>query len=982
MEFHPLEAGAVGAGIGFGLGGVPGAIVGGLGGALSELAGLTISKVARGLGASDEVADWIGFGASLLYPASTLGKITEVSKPLTEVFERLPEAVKIGAKAFTTGLATGYIVEPYIEEEDGGSIPLGITALAGGSYLALRKFAPLGVFLLRASRRNLAKLTGGKFVPDILLPEEDTLRYGSIELPKVRKGKDFLKSLVDPFKRLDIEVAGNDSFQDILWDTKAVTSFVGYKVQELADKLAEANINVGSEISQKIGKALYKPFDKPIVEEADVIKRFQEYGIAPEIAEKLASPLKDFYLANTMIASVYNSMGGVPKSYLDFFGEGRIFQHTFGIKKKETEPVLELIKVAKGERLPEASGIETVSSTFKRGKAIKKKEVVEKIEQQFEDIYGRKMEEGDRFTLITDSGRELVFGKVKNPFTGKIELLLDLPPSKRHIYDLSAAALKTISDDLNLFRDLMVYDQFRKIGESMGLVSDKPITGYAKLPERAKGSIIKPYGTLSGKYVSPDMARLLRYYVNMRRYSPKARLTKSLSTMNRVFKNTFLTLNAKSYINALVGNFVLSFVNGLDPLEVLWHFSQSVGKKDGLYEEALRAGVFRKEWQYDQQAVIQSNKLKRLLLKDYGDEDKFGKLSKMIGAFDELMANWLSKSYGRIDDVFRYGTFRLLVEKKGMSVLEAARKSSLIYGYYGDLPLVIKTLRDTVMPFISFQWRIFPSLFKAFMQYPERYALTLLFIEGLQRQAFKEAYGDNWREGREFEKLVSPQYMQPHIAGLLGDFVRIPNIGELPSGYMYIGFLPWNMPLSVPQAQTDIGYYGFLPTVLIQNPVIRFISSLFTTVDPATGRKVFELAGPGRITASVIQSFLRTVAPSPAINHYLGELLAKEGWIDPVISWFNYYGTYPDGTPVGTAHMIWNTVAPSVLKFDPEFQLEMSLKRLSAIENKYKSQVKRALYRGAPEQVLVDRMEDLVRVYNKVWDDKIRIIDSYINSRL
>lgn len=545
--------------------------------------------------------------------------------------------------------------------------------------------------------------------------------------------------------------------------------------------------------------------------------------------------------------------------------------------------------------------------------------------------------------------------------------------------DIAASVFKTMREDGKTMRKLVFYDWVRNAAEPMGLISDTPKIGFVKLGEELERQgplVFKKFGTLTDKWVHPDVERALRAFAAMEDYVPKF---KTLATLNRIWKYGYLALNLKSYVNAFLGNMVLSFVNDIDPASVLYRGIRAyIGREDErLLALARRLGVLRKEIDIERELIQQMRATEEKLARARTWDWKPSKMKSLLEATEDFVSGKLIRLYSHIDDLFRTGAFLHLVDQ-GMAAEEAAQLAKHAYGYFEDMPVLVRSLRDTVVPFISFQFRIFPQLLRSFIDHPLRYAAIALFVEGLQRAAFKEMYGDAWDEGIDLEQLVNQEYMKPRPAGLLADFVRVPKMGDLPGGYMYIGFLPWNIPLSIPQLNTEVGgLTGILPLMLVQNPVIRFISGLTFHIDPATGRDVYKMAGPGRPGASAIQYALRTLAPSPGINHWLGQLFAKEGWLDPIISWFNYYGTYPDGQPVGTVHMLWNTIMPSILRYDPDYNTEMALYRLRAVEEEARRQLRKAVRRGAPEAVLTERLEDLERFYEENWQQKMKILESY-----
>jgi len=983
LEELVLQTGIAG-GIGAAIGGPPGAVAGAISGFTGYVVGYFAGKSSQGLFDLDEKeAEIVRRFVEVAMPTKAVGSMTMLGRDILKAIAKAPKPIATGIKYGTFGLATGYVAEPYVVK-DGDANAVELVGIAGLSALGLRTaqaLAPLGIWAGYSARQVASVLSEGKYGAGVWVEEGMKVKgfekvFGKeLVLPKVKVKKDgFFPTF---------EVSARDVYWEGLFKSREEVAELLQNLKEVDEVFQKYGIKVGTETSRKIGEAVFNPVEQTELTEL-LKKTLKEEGLLDPDIEEISSAIKSLQKVSIRLADRLAELGGAGRHYLDMLGsDRRVFQHIFFPQQAEKKAEVEIRRTIRGER--EAKVVLPSASTLRKRGLTRKATSQKMINALMEQLGTKKPKIGDKITV---DGRIWTYTRLKEG--GKpvwwSEYGLEEIKSRGGFADLSASLYRQISEDLGLVRQLSFIDYIHKLGVETGRVSSRPIPGYIRLAETGQSAVIKGWGSLTGSYVSPDLYRTLRAYVEMQRYNPPNR---TLARINFRWKSAFLSLNFKSYVNAILGNMVLTFANGHDPAELIYHYTKGLRVKDKLYEEAKRHGLLKASLRWERVMASEAEELEKLLRPSSEKSPFKSMLEKPLRAFSKFTDYTAENWYGKVDEVFRYGLYRKLRES-GVGEIEASRIALQTYAYYGDLPVFVRNLRDTIMPFVSYQVRIFPQIFKSFLKYPERYALTLAFIEGVQRQAFKEMYGENWQEGRKYEDLVRPAYMEERIGGFLADFIRVPTMefegGEiLPSGYMYTGFIPWNIPISLPHLgitpSGDINLPSYLATVLIQNPVIRFVSGLFLHTDPSTGREVYSMAGVDRPYASILQYAMQTILPSTSLLKYPAQLFAREGWFDPVISWFNYFGTYPNGEPVGTAHMLWNAVAPSVLKFDPDFNLEMSLKRLQALERGYFRDYRRAIRRSAPEPVLENNWERLQGAIDEAWKKRVEILEQYIRAK-
>ena len=971
----------LGAGVGLAVGGVAGAVVGGVWGALGYIGGYLAGTTATTLGTDEKQTEVVRRLTELLMPMNFGAKVKTGQSLLKMVFSKAPKPVIEGTKYATFGLSMGYIAEPYVFEdpETGTYKMLGLAGLSGVGLYYAKKFAPAVVWSAYSIRQIVSEVSDGTKGAGVLVEEAwkpSVLKkvFGrDIEIPKLK------------WENGQLVVKAKDIFGEALMESRYQVAELMQELEDVAGIFDKYGIKIGTRESRRLGEILWNPLDD--FETGRQLNEFieQELGLMGAQKEELLGAIQNLRKVSKLMADRLAVYGGVGQKYLSLLGGSRVFQHVFSIPSVEVwkKSMLELkdLQFSRGTDV-----VPSIRTAYRRG------EIKDGNNKSFMKILGRTPKEGD--AIIDNNGKVWTYVRIqedKSPVWFRdwdLEEVLDVSKLTKgkpiQFLDITASVYSQISEDLKLIRRLHFLDFIKKVGEETGRISSRPVDGYIPLTQKKGDKIIKTWGTLTDKYIAPDLYRHINAFLSMEKYKPPS---SKLATMNRIWKSFLLSLNFKSYINAFLGNLALAEVNGFGADDVLYEYFRSIGKQDNLFKEAQRHGIVGKTFIIESGMVEDAKVLEEKLKPQYQKNKVMEKVDRIVNSVDTLLSRGVQKWYGKVDEMFRYGLYRKL-RQQGLDERQASRIALESFAYYGDMPVFVRQIRDTIMPFVSFQVRIFPQLLKGFLKYPERYASVFALMEGLQRYALMQAYGEeNWLEGAKYEEIVRPAYMEMRPAGILADFIRVPQLIDdegntiVPSGYMYSGFMPWNIPISIPHISGFQAYDNpastYLATILIQNPLMRFISGVMLGVDPSTGRRILETAGVDRPLASILQYGMQTIMPSFSTIKYPLQIFAREGWLDPVISWFNYYGTYPDGEPVGTAHMIWNAVSPSVLKFDPDYNLQMSLKRLEALQRGYEMQFKKAVRRQASPSVLESNWERLQNAYGEIYEKKAEIVERW-----
>jgi len=1003
IDLGDLALFSVGTGVAHAIAGVPagpvgvaaGFAAGALRGALTYIASYGVGLATYGVTGDPKLALSSRRLSEVVLSAGNIWKSFRISKPPKKVDSapqsprsprfRVPQELKVGFNALSLGLTAGWVLEPYlVDDGEAMSIkPMGISALAASAYLVSRPLAPLGLWGYYSARQVVSMLSEGRKAGGVLVLEP--MKWtGRFQLPKLKIGDEGLEVLaVDPMK-------------EGLWHANMQVAELRWKLDRIATVLHKYGIRVGTPLSRRLAVELFDPLEEVTL--AQRLRRtLKEEGFTDQAIAELSSAIEEWQKVSLSIADKLVELGGASPYYLaSLGGSKRFFQHVFR-KPKDRVDFIEAVAervLEKGARSP----LPTIATAKRRGISINpKSERGLKITKAFERKFGRKPEIGEYFEF---QGVRFLYTPLKEGKKPVWWAETVKPESEDVILDLSASLYVQLSQDLRLLKEFHFLKYLDELGRLTGKVISDPARGkalgYVKLGDRVQSSpVLKKWGPLTGKWVSPDLRRVIEAYMAMDRYLPPKFpvIGRGLAWLNRGWKNLRLGLALKSWENAFFGNLLISFAQGKNPLDVLSHAVVGLVAKDKASKafrlEAQKFGLLKTGIAYEtlDEEMLE---LRKILSSDVGKLEAMG---WKVYAFTQSVIQRGIKgfSFGNIDALFKFGFYRML-RLEGVSAEEAAKKAAFAFGYYGDMPVIARSLRDTVMPFISFQMRVIPQVFSALYRNPVRLATVALMFEGIQRTAFRELYGEKWKEGMELESmdLVKYAFMDFRPGAFISDFIRTPTLVfqlenqevEIPGGYMYAGWIPWNIPLSIPHVSPVPGKDPatvWLATSVIQNPILRFATGLLTHVDPAVGRKIggYERLKP----PSVLDLAIRTLSPVGSAWSSFLQLNAKEGWFDPIIGWSNYFGTYPNGEPVGRAHMIWNALAPTVMKFDPQWNTEFALRRLEALERGWLRDYRRAMKRASSGVVLEENWHALEEKVEELYKLKADLVERYLSTQ-
>lgn len=247
-----------------------------------------------------------------------------------------------------------------------------------------------------------------------------------------------------------------------------------------------------------------------------------------------------------------------------------------------------------------------------------------------------------------------------------------------------------------------------------------------------------------------------------------------------------------------------------------------------------------------------------------------------------------TSAYENGDLIFKFGAFSQGL-KQGMSNNDAVKYAYDAYFDYGNLPPVVKGIRDSgLVPFVSYIYKAIPALTKAVTQHPERVAGVALALELMHLQAIRSVYGeDDPVAVREALDEAVPDYMKSRG---LGGLFRTRILNPLGS----------EANLQTPKGEIAKSQYVDLARMLPG-------ADLWETVPDKVNDIDFSLMAPGNL-------IYRTILQNPIIanaimagtgkNPQLGFVLNDGGEIDsPAVA---------QRKEAGYAASVWNTVVPNL----------------------------------------------------------------------
>ena len=298
--------------------------------------------------------------------------------------------------------------------------------------------------------------------------------------------------------------------------------------------------------------------------------------------------------------------------------------------------------------------------------------------------------------------------------------------------------------------------------------------GYRKIPSQIiEGTKASKYGKLSGKYVPEAVFKDIVGFQRYQNQSSNA-FYRTYRRMNSLWKSSKTAWNPTVHVNNMFGNVILSdladvpIIRGVDgekfPLlkafKMLTEHNKVGGEESDLVQRAIQFGVMDADFVNKE---LKNFKLEQLadIYKARTDKGEWGNTVDMVSKIYKKVRNneitsTLEDWYRIEDHVFRLNAFRHRI-KMGDSDIDAAMFARKQFIDYDINAPVINALRHSVVPFLSFTYRVVPILAETAALRPHKYVKYAALGYGLNKMS--ELYGgEEEKEEAKFIRANLPEY--------------------------------------------------------------------------------------------------------------------------------------------------------------------------------------------------------------------------------
>lgn len=276
---------------------------------------------------------------------------------------------------------------------------------------------------------------------------------------------------------------------------------------------------------------------------------------------------------------------------------------------------------------------------------------------------------------------------------------------------------------------------------------------WVKVPDSVipKTGGVKRYGALAGMYVKAEIWRDLAEHESMK-------LPSMWRAILRTWKTWKTAYNPTVHFNNVVSNFLLA-----DMMDVTWtdlmDGLRSYLNKDASYNDAYLHGLFSGTYTGEE---IQREYLEPLLKKLVRETDEAGSPPPTLVFFNRLRRELVKagplakRAYEFEDALFRMGAYTKLI-RDGYTPNVAALKARRQFIDYDIRAPYINALRNTILPFVSYPYRLAPLLAEAVSERPYK-LIKYATLGYMLSSAYFWITGDDDEDDRKF--------MDPALTGL------------------------------------------------------------------------------------------------------------------------------------------------------------------------------------------------------------------------
>lgn len=265
--------------------------------------------------------------------------------------------------------------------------------------------------------------------------------------------------------------------------------------------------------------------------------------------------------------------------------------------------------------------------------------------------------------------------------------------------------------------------------EATGHVPD----GFVQLPTD------KHYGPLAGAYVMRPIADDLRPVIALS--TDKGRLLNTIVEIEAqsmaLFKMGKVALNLPTACRNIISNIIQNNMRGRPLAKIpgdIVAALKAMKAKNNYYDEAFNLGLFKTNW-----FAAEINDVL----------DEFKKIEKPGVTWDKVLSTVknVAKYYGKIDDVSKFSIF-LQLRNEGVDTADAALEAMKWGMDYSLTSRSVKGLRQTVLPFLTYQVKIAPLIAESLVKRPwvvGKYLLMWPIMKNIA-MAYNDLDDDDWND--------------------------------------------------------------------------------------------------------------------------------------------------------------------------------------------------------------------------------------------
>ena len=347
--------------------------------------------------------------------------------------------------------------------------------------------------------------------------------------------------------------------------------------------------------------------------------------------------------------------------------------------------------------------------------------------------------------------------KIDKLLGDKMALWRDYTPAERKAMgEIRDAAYRFARGTMEASHDLTLGELFADLAGNAKWASKTPVDGWVRVPETSVGSTaIKKYGKLSGMHVPQEVMDALKVarkpWTNTETqwFNSFMRGYLALLSAWKVGKTAY---NPATHLRNVMANVTLSMVSGDVGPQHLYRAMQAMRRGDPVVEEARRAGL-----SIDTNIHLgdEVKELERIALGGSGPDPR-GWYARSLNLF---VNNKLTNLYQNEDTVFKLASY-MNQRKAGASEADAVKHAHSLYFDYGDVPLGVQLVRDTYVPFISYQYKVAPVMAKLWTEKPHRMIAAFGVLSGASIASYGTLYPDAPAAREDYERELLPKWLK------------------------------------------------------------------------------------------------------------------------------------------------------------------------------------------------------------------------------